>query len=706
MVLNIKSNDELSAMDLEEKNKKAELEKAAGNEVMASSLLQFVRARWERSLRAKRIIEIQMIKNIRQALGQYEPSKLSAIKKMGGSDVFIGITGVKCRHALAWIEDTLTQPNGRPWAIEPTPDVEIPPEMMEGINASFVRAAMMKVMSAAEASGQQIDVTEVTGAIRQKLPSLKADISQMARDKAIEKAADMTKAIDDQLVEGGWYQALSDVIFDLVVVKNAFIKGPVKKMVPVRVFEGDEVVVKNKVKRVWSRTSPFDIYPEPDSSGINDGYLFEHIAYRRKDLTALLGVEDYNDSEIRAVLREQASGGLRDWTGIETQRAELEGRDVTSVYDSEKIDGLVHYGSAPGSVLLSFGMDPASIPDPDIEYDVVIYVIGRHIIKAVINEDPYGLKPYSSAGYDMQPDRFWHRPLPEGLVDSQSICNAAARALVNNVGMGSGPQVEINIDRLSPLMKGDVNLIPWKKWLTTNKMMQSGKAIEFWQPNMHAAELIEAYRTFSRVADEHSVPAYAHGDTQVGGAGNTASGLSMLITQASRGIKKVIKNCDDFLIIPSIVGIYNELALDPRFKDRIGDLNLVAKGSVSLIEKEQRAVRMLEFLSVTNNAIDTQLTGAEGRGYLLEEAAKAHQIDPNKALAGLKKMKTSEGMGNDMNPNPKIPGAYTPPGMDGTVGGGGSAPSPVKLDETGNPVQGTSNQLFNEGGGHPVVPTG
>jgi len=696
----MQTNDQIMSIEDEARNKQAELDKtAANNSVITSSLLQFVRARWDRALRAKRITEIQMMRNLRQALGQYETDKLAAIKKMGGSDVFIGITGTKCNHALAWVEDTLTQ--GKPWAIEPTPDVVIAPEMMEEINARFVRAAMMEVMSQAEASGQQIDVVAVINAIREKLPSLKEDIAQMARDKALEKSVDMTRAIDDQLVEGGWYQAISDCLFDLVVVKNAFIKGPVKKMVPVRSFEGGAVVVKSEVKRVWNRVSPFDMYPEPDSSSVNDGYLFEHIAYRRKDLSALIGVEGYREDEIRAVLREQSSGGLKDWTGIESQRAELEGKDTMSVYDSEKIDGLIHYGSAPGASLIAFGMDIAQIPDPDIDYDVVLYVIGNHIIKAVINEDPYGLKPYSSAGYEMQPDRFWHKPLPEKLTDTQSICNASARALVNNVGMGSGPQVEINIDRISPLMKGEINLTPWKKWLTTNKMMQTGPAITFWQPNMHAAEIIQVFTTFSRVADEHSVPAYAHGDTQVGGAGNTASGLSMLITQASRGIKKVIKNVDDFLIIPSIVGIYNDLSLDPKFRDRMGDLNLIARGSSSLIEKEQRAVRMLELLSTTNNPVDLQLTGPEGRGYLLSEAAKAHSIDAEKALAGLKKMKTSQGMGNEFNPNPTIPGAFTPPGMDGTVGGGGSPPSPINVDEAGNPVQGTANQLITGQGGQP-----
>ena len=188
--------------------------------------------------------------------------------------------------------------------------------------------------------------------------------------------------------------------------------------------------------------------------------------------------------------------------------------------------------------------------------------------------------------------------------------------------------------------------------------------------------------------------------------GNTASGLSMLITQAARGIKSVVKNIDRGLIEDSIMSTYDEMAIDPKYRDKVGDLNLKATGSSALIEKEQRAVRMLEFLAATNNPADQQLTGAEGRGYLLAETARAHGIDPDKALPGLKKMKTSAGMAPEMN---KIQAdaaaaenAGIPPG-EGAPTPGGSPPNAQNLDQAGNPVQGTSNQLFNEGGGHPTV---
>jgi len=56
----------------------------------------------------------------------------------------------------------------------------------------------------------------------------------------------------------------------------------------------------------------------------------------------------------------------------------------------------------------------------------------------------------------------------------------------------------------------------------------------------------------------------------------------------------------------------------------------VAKGSISLQEKELQSVRRTEFLQATSNPIDLQIIGLMGRKALLEETAKAHGLDVEK----------------------------------------------------------------------------
>jgi hypothetical protein len=203
--------------------------------------------------------------------------------------------------------------------------------------------------------------------------------------------------------------------------------------------------------------------------------------------------------------------------------------------------------------------------------------------------------------------------------------------------------------------------------------MINQKAIQFYPPPMVTERLIGVYRFFSTLADEYSgVPAYAHGDPQVGGAGNTASGLSMLITQAARGIKNVIKNIDRNLIETTVQAQFEMTIGDEQNIGLIPDYKIVARGSSALIAKEQQAIRRTEFLAMTNNPLDSQIMGAEGRSYLLEAAAQPLDLDLDKLLP------------NRNNPQAQLPQQGIP-----------SPAAPQTLNPGGEPVVGQDFRQFN-----------
>ena len=127
------------------------------------------------------------------------------------------------------------------------------------------------------------------------------------------------------------------------------------------------------------------------------------------------------------------------------------------------------------------------------------------------------------------------------------------------------------------------------------------------------------------------IPNYVYGSSNVAGAGRTASGLSMLMDNASKGIKQAVANIDKI-----VSGIVQRLYLhnmmydsDPYIK---GDYKVVAKGAIGLIHKEALQMRRNEFLVATANPIDSQIVGPSGRAYLLREAAKGLQMDTNKIV--------------------------------------------------------------------------
>ena len=85
------------------------------------SLGSYVRAAWQAARNAKtNEIETEMLDALRARKSEYTPKKLSAIREQGGSQVYMGITDVKCTDAEAWIKDVLFPDTDRSWAIKPT----------------------------------------------------------------------------------------------------------------------------------------------------------------------------------------------------------------------------------------------------------------------------------------------------------------------------------------------------------------------------------------------------------------------------------------------------------------------------------------------------------------------------------------------------------------------------------------------------------
>ncbi|MFP3489006.1 hypothetical protein R0K20_15495, partial [Staphylococcus sp. SIMBA_130] len=109
---------------------------------------------------------------------------------------------------------------------------------------------------------------------------------------------------------------------------------------------------------------------------------------------------------------------------------------------------------------------------------------------------------------------------------------------VNNLAISSGPQVEVYYERLEPSESAD-EIYPWKIWKTKDSNLTgNNRALNFFQPTSNAAELLAVYEKFEiRADDATNIPRYSYGNERVGGAGSTASGLSMLMESANKGIK-------------------------------------------------------------------------------------------------------------------------------------------------------------------------
>lgn len=602
----------------------AQARQAAQTSPVVLNLAALIRRDFDLAKQAKEDIERQMLEAVRSKRGEYTAEKLNEIRKQGGSEIYMMLFATKARQAKALLGDVLVGAGTeKPWTLSPTPKPDLPPEEVSQI----MQGVFLQVQEL-EMSGVAVAVEDIRQALQDAKDRAEAQLMALARQEAARAEVEL----EDVLVEGNWLEALDEFIDDLTTFKTAILKGPVLQRVPtlewVRGPDGTSTPsVTQKNRRTWTRVDPFMLYPAPWAKNTDDAFLIERHQLNPSDLSDMIGLPGYNESAIRAVLEQCGRGGLHQWLSIDMEKPRAEGRDVvSSVAQSDRIDALQYWGAVSGKMLREWGMPADQVPDTAKFYQVECWLIGAWVIKAVINQDPLGRRPYYTDGYSRVPGAFWHNSLFDLVRDCQDMCNAAARALANNLGIASGPQADVNVDRLAAGAE-ITEMYPWKIWQTTSDPMGStAKAINFFQPQSNAQELMAVYEKFSIMADEYSgIPRYMAGVEGTPGAGRTASGLSMMIGNASKTIKQLIASIDQRVISLSVGRLYEqEVQRNPNMR---GDLKIVARGAMSLTTREAAQVRRNEFLQFTANPIDLQIMGPEGRAALLREAAKTLQMN-------------------------------------------------------------------------------
>ena len=311
-------------------------------------------------------------------------------------------------------------------------------------------------------------------------------------------------------------------------------------------------------------------------------------------------------------------------SSADTERARQEDRENPTWNTTGIIDALECHGNIKVDMLLEWGMDEQSVPDSDMDYAVEAWVVGTYVLKVQLTPSPRDAHPYSITSFELVPGTIAGHALPEMLAAPADVANAALRALVNNMSMASGPQVVVMSNRMDP-SEDPEDMYPWKRWMMEDDPMMGSTTIppiSFFQPRSNASELIGIYQKMTEIADEISaIPRYITGSGAPGGAGRTASGLSRLMGNASKVLQQVAHNIDTGLISDALQRLYDIIMIADAGVSLRGDESIVVKGVTAVLAKDTERARQLEFLSLTGNPMDMQITGIEGRAAVLREIA-------------------------------------------------------------------------------------
>ena len=598
-------------------------------------------------------------RSLRARNSQYDPEDKQ--KLADGIDVYMGITETKCRALESWIGDILANAEDKPWTLRPTPKPALPDSIKEVVVDELVKEI------------QELGINNVN--VQDRLRELKAFADKHMVGVSAKAAERMETLINDQLTEGGWRETFQDFIGDMSTFPNAFIGGPYFVMQKRLQWNGDELVEVNRPTLGTQRISPFDVYPSPDSTTPQDGSyvcLMHHML--GDNLFDSIGLPGFDEAAIRHILTTYPSG-FNNWVMSDRQRELDQGMDRLDTDDTTPNYAVVSYhGKISGKMLRNYGLDVEVARWHEAE----VWVVDNIVIRAMVNPHPLGRRPIATSSFVKRPGTFWGRSLPQILRDVQRVANATARALVRNVAFSSGPIAEIETDRLEGEDTNLRHIEPYRIFHTNSDAINANRpAINFNQVNSTAPQLTATYDRFVKEADDISgIPAYVLGNPNVAGAGRTLGGLSLLMGNAAKGVKRVISNIDKDVIEEITSAMYTFNMLFHPDRGLKADAQIIARGSAGLLQRELSQARTVEVLAVLTPYFQTGIVPSEGLTNLLRDIVKSMGYDPDLVIPDQERAAEIAGaLGQPSTtpgtPGPQLDGRSQPPA--GTL----PAPSPA-----------------------------
>lgn len=632
---------------------------------------------------ARKPIETEWLKDLRQFSGEYEPDVLQRLKP-GRSRVFVGLTRTKVTSAFSRMVDLLFQRGERFFSVDPTPVAEIDPAR----EAEIKQQALLEVV---EVGGQAFP--DLIDARRKEL---RKQIQSSVDKEAVEAAEEMGLEIADQLEEAKAEQSIKEALIEGCIFGSGATKcGGTRIDRRKRYTQGEDgswsAIYEEVEKPDIQSATIFDAFPDPFCTEMKDctRFFYRH-RLPRSSLRDLGAQEGFDEDLVNRIIDRRPSGTHTD-NELERERRKVGGFTADDGVDN-RFTVLEYWGNLSGAELIEVGVgcseeqyeamteqeredkeraakesgDPLIVLEEHADYAANVWICDGEVIMARLSPVPDGAIPYNIFPYEKVPHQFWGVGVPRMMRDSQVTMNSAIRIFLDNLAISSGPMLEVNEDLLSA-GEDPQDIYPWRVFLRQGGD-PTARAVQFYQANTNNAGLAGIIEMFRRFADETtSLPSYTHGQ-QTDALNETATGASMLMTAANVALKSTIKNVDDYLIEPMIESLYAwnmERNPKPWIK---GDFRCSARGSTALVQKEIQSQRLMQFLQIVSQSDAlAQITNLPD---LLRDIAKSMDLNPDRLTrTGDQNAQALPGAG---------PGAPAPEGqVPGAVGPAQGAPLAV-----------------------------
>jgi len=655
-----------------------------------SGVVAYVSDRYQRSLTARRPNENRWLDAWRNYRGLYGPEV--AFTENEKSRAFIKITKTKVLAAFSQVIDVLLANNSFPIGIEPK---KLPEGIADAVHVETdpsIEAATSALYNGSGSPfgfpgdgrdlppGATIDMlldseTKKETQGKQVRPGPGTTPSAVTIEPALRAAKMMEKKISDQLESSSGSKHLRMTAFEMVLFGTGAMKGPLALYKEYPKWDEETGAYKpvKKLIPTVEAVSIWNLYPDPDAFNTPQlSYMIERHKLSRTQMRALKRRPYFIADQIEKCINMGYNYNRLWWEPVIS--------DMPMVPAVERYEVFEYWGMMDRQIAAAQGIEiPKEYEDQD-EISVNCWVCGNEVIRLVINPFTPQRIPYHIVPYELQPYLIWGVGLAENMSDTQLLMNGFMRMAVDN-GVLSGSLI-LEVDETMLVPGQDMTLYPGKIFKKNGG--QPGQTIYSHQfPNV-VDENLKMFDKARELADEATgVPSITHGNAGIGpNLGRTSSGISMVLGAASGNIRTVIKNIDDYLLQPLGESMF---AFNMQFdfdKDIKGDLEVIARGTDSLMRNEVRSQRLTQFLQVVSNPM---LAPYAKFPYLLREISRSMDLDPDKTTnTSIEAMEQAQILKTMMmqqqvqgNGNPAPSGNDPNANGDGTIGAG-TAPGPAE----------------------------
>ena len=529
-----------------------------------------------------------------------------------------------------------------------------------------------------ESADSVVEVADEAGVLSEGLSPNPQALELSPAQKA---ARSMEKLIHDQIEESKGSSEIRNALLESSLLGTGIIKGPFnfnKKLNKWsldeennRVYEPLEV----RVPRI-EFVSCWDFYPDPQATNIDEcEYVIHRHKMNRSQLRQLRNMPYFDIDAIRIC--------LQDGPNYIEKSFEDQLKDHMSSADeagASSFEVLEYWGIMDAEYAREVGIELDEDIDDLDEVQINAWVCGNMLLRAVINPFTPSRIPYHAFPYEKNPYNFFGIGVAENMDDSQQIMNGHARMAIDNLALAGS--LVFDVDEAALVGGQTMEVYPGKIFRRQAGMPgQSIYGLKF--PNT-APENMMMFDRFRQLADEQTgLPSYSHGQTGVQSMTRTASGMSMLLGAASLNIKTVVKNLDDFLLRPLGESYFQwNMQFFEGDLDVVGDLEVKATGTNSLMQKEVRSQRLTMFLQTAQSPAIAPFVKISK---LISELAYSLDLDPDEVLndpdeaAIMAQIIGMQNAGQTTGPEAELAG-----GQPGAMGGvQGTPQQPQELGVTG-----------------------